>query len=318
MILKQSTTYPLSCTLAQQDAKKTSSAARHLAEKGSHTHLLSTFPPHVRRILEASSEKGSSSWLTALPLTSHGFALHKGDFRDALCLRFGWQSSSLPLMCICSKSFTVEYALSCSCGGYPFIRHNELRDITATLLTEVSNIVGIEPVLQKLSGEHLTQKTSISSDDARLDIVAENFWGHNRQKTYFDVRVFNPFCATLSKVPLPQYYRRAELEKKRAYEQRIREIEFGSLSPIVFSSTGRLGSTATVIFKKLASLIADKQEQPYSKKLFWLHCKVSFSLLRSAIICLCGSRSTNHRPQHLFDTSIDLAISDSKVNLSAV
>ena len=121
------------------------------------------------------------------------------------------------------------------------------------------------------SGEHLTQKTSISSDDARLDIVAENFW---RQKTYFDVRVFNPFCATLSKVPLPQCYRRAELEKKRAYEQRIREIEFGSFSPLVFSTTGGLGSTATVVFKRLASLIADKQEQPYSKTLFWLRCKV--------------------------------------------
>ena len=33
LILKQSTTYPLSCTLAQQDAMKTSSAARRLAEK---------------------------------------------------------------------------------------------------------------------------------------------------------------------------------------------------------------------------------------------------------------------------------------------
>ena len=81
-------------------------------------------------------------------------------------------------------------------------------------------------------------------------------------KTYFDVRVFNPFCATLSKVPLPQCYHRAELEKKRAYEQRIREIEFGSFSPLVFSTTGGLGSTATVVFKRLASLIADKQEQP--------------------------------------------------------
>ena len=129
----------------------------------------------------------------------------------------------------------MEHALSCSCGGYPSIRHNELRDITATLLTEVSNNVGIEPVLQKLSGEHLTQKTSISSADARLYIVAEK---HNRQKTYFDVRVYNPFCPTLSKVPLPQCYRRAELEKKRAYEKRIREIEFGSFSPLVFSTTG--------------------------------------------------------------------------------
>ena len=241
LILKQSTTYPLSCTLAQQDAKKTSTAARRLAEKDSHTHLLRTLPLRLRRILEASSEKGSSSWLTALPLTSDGFALHKGDFRDAFCLRFGWQPSSLPLVCICGKPFTVEHALSCSCGGYPSIRHNELQDITATLLTEVSNNVGIEPVLQKLSGEHLTQKTSISSDDAHLDIVAENFWGHNRQKTYFDVRVFNPFCATLSKVPLPQCYRRAELEKKRAYEQTHSGNRVWFLFSISFLNHRRIG-----------------------------------------------------------------------------
>ena len=67
----------------------TKHAARRLSEKDSHTHLLSTFPPRLRRILEASSEKGSSSWLTFLPLTSHGFALHKGDFRDALCVLAG-------------------------------------------------------------------------------------------------------------------------------------------------------------------------------------------------------------------------------------
>ena len=52
-------------------------------------------------------------------------------------------------------------------------------------------------------------------------------------------------------------------EKKRAYEQRIREIEFGSFSPLVFSTK--------VVFKRLASANSDKQEQPYSKALFWLH-----------------------------------------------
>eukprot|EP00731_Ephydatia_muelleri_P026050 Em0018g150a len=81
---------------------------------------------------------------------------------------------------------------------------------------------------------------------------------------------------------------------------------------------GGLGSTATVVFKRLASLIADKQELPYCKILFWLRCKLSFSLLRSAVMCLRGSRSTYHRPQHLFESSIDLAIADSKVNLSAM
>ena len=64
---------------------------------------------------------------------------------------------------------------------------------------------------------------------------------------------------------VPQCYHRAELGgKKWAYEQRIREIEFDSFSPLVFSTMGGLGPTATVVFKILAALIADKQEQHYS------------------------------------------------------
>ena len=35
------------------------------------------------------SEKGASSWLMTLPISEHGFALPKGSFRDALCLRYG-------------------------------------------------------------------------------------------------------------------------------------------------------------------------------------------------------------------------------------
>ena len=95
------------------------------------------------------------------------------------------------------------------------------------------------------------------------------------------------FSIPLSNVPLPQCYRRTELEKKQAYEPHIREIEFGSFSPLVFSTTGGLGSTATVEFKRLASLIVDKQEQPYNK-----------TLLRSAVMCLRGSRSSHHTIGH--------------------
>ena len=34
------------------------------------------------------------------------------------------------------------HALGCPCGGFPSTRHNELRDITAGLLTEVCHSVG--------------------------------------------------------------------------------------------------------------------------------------------------------------------------------
>ena len=34
--------------------------------------------PQLQRSVELSQEKGSSAWLTALPVAEHGFLLHKG------------------------------------------------------------------------------------------------------------------------------------------------------------------------------------------------------------------------------------------------
>ena len=103
-----------------------------------------------------------------LPIQEHGFALHKGAFRDALCLRYGWQPNLLPSTCVCGKTFSIEHSLNCPYGGYPSIRHNELRDITATLLTEVCHSVGTKPGLQPLPGELLKHKIANDADDARV------------------------------------------------------------------------------------------------------------------------------------------------------
>ena len=88
----------------------------------------------LARVVTLASEKGASSWLTALPIDEHGFALHKGAFRDALSLRYNWQPTNLPTKCICSKPFSVDHALCCPTGGFPSTRHNQLRDLTAEAL----------------------------------------------------------------------------------------------------------------------------------------------------------------------------------------
>jgi len=74
----------------------------------------------------------------------------------------------------------VDHALSCHCGGFPSIRLNELRDLTAHLLTEVCSNVGVEPALQPLGGERMDHRTANSEDNARLDIKADNFWSRDR------------------------------------------------------------------------------------------------------------------------------------------
>ena len=69
--------------------------------------LKSALPVDLQRILSYATEAGASSWLTALPVEEHGFVLHKGAFRDAICLRYGWHPSGLPSLCACSKNFTA-------------------------------------------------------------------------------------------------------------------------------------------------------------------------------------------------------------------
>ena len=36
--------------------------------------------------------------------------------------------------------------------------------------------------------------------------------------------------------------------KRRAYEQRVREIEMGSFTPLVFSATGGMAPAATIMY----------------------------------------------------------------------
>ena len=123
--------------------------------------------------MDLAQEKGASSWLTSLPIEEFGFSLHKGAFWDALALRYGWPPLNLPVHC----TFSVQHALSCPKGGFPTLRHNEVRDLTANLMAEVCHDVCTEPHLHPVTGETFSGASAISADSARLDVAASGFWG---------------------------------------------------------------------------------------------------------------------------------------------
>ena len=85
--------------------------------------------PDLSYALKLAREKGASSWLNALPIEKHGLWLTKLEFRDALCIRYGWDFKNVPSICACGSPFVLSHALHCPKGGYPIIRHNEIRDI---------------------------------------------------------------------------------------------------------------------------------------------------------------------------------------------
>ena len=238
-------------------------------------------------------EHGASSWLTALPIQEHGFALHKDAFRDIPALRYGWQPSHLPTNCVCGASLTIEHALSYTRGGFHTLRHNDIQNLTANMLAEVCHEVGTEPHLQPLNGEHLVKAIAISDNNARLDIAASGFWGGSTEKAMFDSMVFNPFAPTNRQSILSSTYTRHKKEKKRSYGQRVGDVEFATFSPLVMSLTGGLIREATCVYKRLASLLASKCEQTYSKTLEWIRCFLLIALLRSSIRCLRGARTSS-------------------------
>ena len=81
------------------------------------------------------------------------------------------------------------------------------------------------------------------------------------------------------------------------YEQRVLEIEHSSFTPLVMSATGGMGPLATIFYKRLAAMLAEKQGTQYSKTIQWIRCKLSFALLRTAILYIRGCRST-YKPHH--------------------
>ena len=88
----------------------------------------------------------------------------------------------------------------------------------------------------------MSAATANTSDGAYLDIAMNGFWGGRFEKTFVDVRVFNPYAPTNTSHPA---YKSHENQKKRAYDQRIREVEHATFTPLVLSATGGLARQAT-------------------------------------------------------------------------
>ena len=89
---------------------------------------------------------------------------------------------------------------------------------------------------------------------------------------------------------LASLYRRHESKKKREYAQRVREVERGAFTPLVFAFTGGMARECTTIFKRIADILFDKKKMPYSQAIHLIRCRLSFALIRSAIRAIRGSR----------------------------
>lgn len=313
-ITEQSFFFSTDVAAAQTSAKSRMLRLQRQFLQDTANSVLDHASPALKRCILYAQQKGASSWLSALPIEKHGFALHKQAFRDAICIRYSWTPPRLPSHCICGKVFSMDHAFSCPCGAFPTIRHNDIRNLTATLLTEVCHGVCVEPHLLPLTGESMRYRSAIATDEARLDVKASGFWGSRFQAAFFDVRVFNSLAASNQSSDLATVFRRHEQEKRRCYEERVREVEHGCFLPLVFSTSGGMGKGATSMYKRLASLLSTKRDTPYAVVMGWLRCALSFSLINSAVTCLRGSRSRSGHAMPV-PSAVDLTVAEGRVPL---
>ena len=68
------------------------------------------------------------------------------------------------------------------------------------------------------------------------------------------------------------------------------EVEQGTFTPLVFTSTGGMADECKRFHSRLAELLALKKGDDYAITICWIRAKVSFAILRSALLCLRGTR----------------------------
>ena len=97
-----------------------------------------------------------------------------------------------------------------------------------------------------------------------------------------------------------------ENEKKRKYASRVIEVEQGTFTPLVFTTTGGMADECLRYHARLAELISAKKHEDYATTISWIRAKVSFAILRSALLCLRGSRTRRRRINDIQDRDLEV------------
>ena len=178
----------------------------------------------------------------------------------------------------------------CKKGGFISQRHDHTRDLLTTLLDKVCVDVESEPHLIPITGETMQLRSANTNDESRLDIKAKGFWQRG-QTAFFDIRITHVNSASQKHKSTSATFRSHEAAKKREYMQRVLEVEQGAFTPLVFGTNGGMGEECKRFISALANKLSEKGEHNYSQVVTWIRTRLSIEIIRSALLCVRGSRT---------------------------
>jgi len=204
-------------------------------------------------------------------------------------LRYGNKPKNFPEFCDgCEKPFDIDHAMNCKVGGNVKHGHDQLRDECAALAEMAWGGVRVEPFLKDQSGNY------IPGSDLRADFMVRGVWERQRI-AFFDNRILDADAP--SRFHRNMHYetalRSAVREKKRLYGDTCEDLR-ASFTPLVCTVDGVCHREFIAFQKRLASRLATKWQEAYSKVMNWVRVRIQFALIRAIDLRLRGNRKKIH------------------------
>ena len=93
-------------------------------------------------------------------------------------------------------------------------------------------------------------------------------------------------------------------------------IKHGTFTPLAFSVSGGMGKECSMFHKPVAERLEIKTCERYEKIVSTIRCKVLFLILKSALMCIRGSRSHTLKTINKFELVSHLAkIESNKIHM---
>ena len=170
-------------------------------------------------------------------------------------------------------------------------RHNFVRDCLLRWIAHAARCIS-EPTLHPLQPlDEFRHRTANTAPDARSDILVEGLVAPFHH-LLVDVAIFNRHEASYEHRDIPAVFRDLEMRKGRGYRERAAVVEHASFVPFIASSLGALGPAAQHFMKLVARHVAGKTGETYSNTIMLMRSDLNFTILRAALACLRGPRST--------------------------
>ena len=260
---------------------------------------------HARCLRRAAK---TGAWLTLKPSIVNRKDLGAQEWRNALFLRYGMDPPDLPTYCEGFQSkFSISHALDCKKGRLVTKRHNEIRDGVADLAGKAftPSHVRDDPLIY--SGRAVKRKKGASArsngnsghtaapevTEHKGDLLILDLWQQGTDRVH-NMRVVNTDTPTYQKKETDKCLHEAERGNKNMYMEACLQ-QCWHFSSFVASVDRLLGVEATATLKMLASRLATRWKQSYSKTCGYVKSRIAITLVRATHRCIRVSRVPAHR-----------------------